>query len=60
MAWPKPQPGHQLKPINFSGHKLKCAWLVGSVSASEMSAAIQNTSSKYFLNKFLIKLSGFI
>jgi hypothetical protein len=25
-----------------------------------MSAAIQNTSSKYFLNKFLIKLSGFI
>jgi len=45
---PKPQPGHQVMPIAFSGQRLKWAGPAGSVNARATSAAIQNKSSKYF------------
>ncbi len=45
---PSPQPGHQLKPISFKGHKVKCVWLAGLVKARQVSPATQNASSKYW------------
>ena len=54
MACPNPQPGHHLKPKSANGHKVKWVWFVGSVSANEISAAVQKASSKYFENIPLI------
>src|SRR6185312_2663910 len=59
MACPNPQPGHQVKPSNFSGHKAKCGSAVGSVNASETSATVQKTSSKYLKKNALINFIRF-
>jgi phage baseplate assembly protein gpV len=56
MEWPNPQPGHQVMPMSFSGHKVKCDVAWGEVKASDNIAAIQKTSSKYFEKSFLINL----
>jgi len=47
MECPSPQPGHQLKPISFSGHSVKCVACEGWLTASAMIAATQKTNSKY-------------
>ena len=59
MECPSPQPGHHLKPNNFNGHNVKCAWLVGLVNARQVSAITQNASSKYRSKTFLINFIGF-
>ena len=54
MECPKPQPGHQVKPIALNGQRLKCAGPAGLVKASEIRAVAQKTSSKYFEKRRLI------
>ena len=54
MECPKPQPGHQVKPIALSGQRLKCAGPAGLVKANTTSAATQKTNSKYFEKRRLI------
>jgi hypothetical protein len=51
---PKPQPGHQLMPINFNGHSVKCVACEGWLIPSAMSAVIQKVNSKYFKKNVLI------
>jgi hypothetical protein len=55
IAWPIPQPGHQVMPISLNGHRVKGAGWAGSQIANAINAAIQNISSKYLKNNFLIK-----
>ena len=54
MACPRPQPGHQVKPNSFKGHKLKWLSLAGFVNARQIKATIQKVNSKYRLKYFLI------
>ena len=54
IEWPKPHPGHQVKPIAFNGQRLKCAGPTGFVKARATIAATQKTNSKYFENRRLI------
>jgi hypothetical protein len=51
---PKPQPGHHVIPISFSGHRPYCPGVDGSEIANAINADIQKASSKYFLKTFLI------
>jgi hypothetical protein len=46
MECPKPQPGHQVIPINFKGHNVKCDVACGEVNARHSIAVIQKMSSK--------------
>jgi hypothetical protein len=54
MAWPIPQPGHQVMPSNLSGHKVKCVLEAGLLKASATNAAIQKIISKYLAKSVLI------
>ena len=58
IACPKPHPGHQVIPIAFSGHRLKCTLPAGSVNASANSAAIQIASSKYLEKMLFLFFNG--
>ena len=60
MECPNPQPGHQVIPTNFNGHKEKCDSDPGAVKARHNIAAIQKTSSKYMEKSFLINLVRFV
>ena len=59
MAWPIPQPGHQVIPIALNGQRLKCADPAGSLKASAMRAATQNVNSKYLKKNRLTNLLAF-
>jgi len=54
MEWPIPQPGHQVIPVSFKGHKLKWLWFAGFINAKQTKATIQNVNSKYLKKKVLI------
>jgi hypothetical protein len=54
MECPSPQPGHQVMPSNFNGHKVKCDVACGEVKARHNIAVIQKASSKYFEKSCLI------
>ena len=54
MECPSPQPGHQVMPISFKGHKVKCVAAEGSLMPKAINAAIQKVNSKYFRKKVLI------
>jgi len=54
MECPSPQPGHQVMPISFKGHRIKCVAAEGLLMPKAINAAIQKVNSKYFRKKVLI------
>lgn len=58
MEWPMPHPGHQVMPMALKGQRLYCPGLAGSLKASAISAAAQNTSSEYFEKILFLLFNG--
>jgi hypothetical protein len=54
MECPSPQPGHQVSPRAFNGHKEKCNWPDGLIKARQAKPQTQNASSKYLSKNVLI------
>ena len=58
IEWPMPHPGHHVIPTALNGQRLYCPGREGSLKARAMSAAIQNTSSKYFEKILFLFFNG--
>lgn len=48
MAWPMPQPGHQVMPASLKMQNVKRLSAAGLVMANDVIAVSQNINSKFF------------
>lgn len=59
MLCPKPQPGHQVMPIAFKGHKEKWGAAVGLQMAKASNPPSKKANSKYLRNSFFTMCNNF-